>query len=463
MAYRDIRSLLDDLQKEGDLVHVEVEVDLDQEVGAICHRVSVEDGPALLFKNVKDSDLPHLTNVYGNRRRIARALGCKDYLDLGDRWSDLINSGGIPPRIVSDAPCQEEFLNGETPLLELLPLTVGNEGDAGRYITLGICIGRDPETGIHNGAPYRMLKIDDRHTTMNFTPGRDLARIRQKFLKEGKPMPVAVAIGVDPSTVLACTCPFNREVDEFAMAGALLEEPLEMVKCKTIDLEVPATAEMILEGHILMEETHTDGPFGEYHGYYGIPNRAPVFEVSAITHRRDPIYEGLYLGKLPNECAYLETAPIELDIHRQLKEIPGYRCFHMTIPGARRNCILQIQKQFEGHGKMIALAALGTPHGKDIKTLIVVDEDVNPYDWNEIEWALSTRFVPDRDVELLTGLPGAPTDPAMPREAIGTTNIISKIVMDATKPLVNPNTDICQPNQDIVNHVNRNWERYDIP
>ena len=462
MGYRELRSFLDDLKAEGDLVHVEVEVDPDQEIGAICHRVSVDDGPALLFENVKGSDMPHLTNVYGSRRRFARAFGCRDYLELGDQWADLINRGGIPPRIVSSAPCQEEFLDGEAPLLDLLPLTVGNVGDAGAYITLGFIIGRDPDTGIYNGAPYRMLKIDNRHTTMNFSPGRDLGLIREKFLKIGKPMPVAVAIGVDPMTAHACTCPFNTEVDELAMAGALLEEPLDLVRCKTIDLEVPATAEIVLEGHILMEGEHIDGPFGEYHGYYGLPNSVPIFEISAITQRRDPIYQGLYLGKLPHECAYFETVPTELDIHRQLKNVPGYRCFHMTIAGARRNCILQIQKRFEGHGKMAALAALGTAPGRDIKTLIVVDDDIDPYNWDEVEWALSTRFDPVKDVEVLTGLPGNVADPAMPREAVGTSNILSKIVMDATKPIVNPFPEPCQPDQDTMDQVLRNWESYGI-
>ena len=463
MAYRDLRGFLNDLRAEGDLVHVTAEVDPDQEIGAICHQVCLEDGPALLFENVKGYDLPHLTNVYGNRRRIARSFGCRDYLDLGDRWADLINRGGFPPRVVSQAPCQEIIRQGDDPFLDSLPLPICNEGDAGPYITLGFCIGRDPDTGIYNAAPYRMLKIDGRHTTMNFSPGRDLGLIRQKFLQSGRPMPVAVAIGVDPLTALAFTCPFNTEVDEIRMAGGLLGEPLEMVKCRTIDLEVPATSEVILEGYILMEGTHQDGPFGEYHGYYGIPTTVPIFEITALTHRRDPIYQGLYIGKLPHECAYIETAPVELEIHRLLKHVPGFRRFHMTIAGTRRNCVLQIQKRFEGHGKMAALAALGTAPGRDIKTLIVVDEDIDPYDWNEIEWALSTRFNPIEDVELFTGLPGNVADPAMPREAVGKSNLISKIILDATKSLVTPLHATCQPSRDIAAHVRHNWERYGIP
>ena len=291
---------LDDLRAEGELAHVEVEVDPDQEIGAICHKASLEDGPALLFERVKGSDLPHLTNVYGTRRRIARAFGCNDYLELVELWSDLISRGGIPPTVVSDAPCQEVVLEGEEATLDLLPLTVGNEGDAGLYVTLGFCIGRNPETGVFNGAPYRMLRIDGRHTTMNFDPGRDLGLIREAFLQAGEPAPVAVAIGVDPMTAHACVCPFNTEVDELAMAGALLGGPLEMVRCKTIDLEVPAAAEIVLEGRILMEGEHIDGPFGEYHGYYGGAHPVPIFEITAITHRREPIYQGLYIGRPPN-------------------------------------------------------------------------------------------------------------------------------------------------------------------
>lgn len=462
MAYRDLRSFLDDLRAEGELAHVEVEVDPDQEIGAICHKASLEDGPALLFERVKGSDLAHLTNVYGTRRRIARAFGCDDYLELAELWSDLISRGGIPPTVVSDAPCQEVVLKGEEATLDLLPLTVGNEGDAGRYVTLGFCIGRNPETGVFNGAPYRMLRIDGCHTTMNFDPGRDLGLIREEFLQAGEPAPVAVAIGVDPMTAHACVCPFNTEVDELAMAGALLGGPLEMVRCKTIDLEVPATAEIVLEGRILMEGEHIDGPFGEYHGYYGGAHPVPIFEITAITHRREPIYQGLYIGRPPNENAFLETAPTELDIHRQLKGVPGYRRFHMTIGGTRRNCILQIRKHFEGHGKMAALAALGTAAGRDIKTLIIVDEDVDPTNWDEVDWALSTRFDPVKDVEVLTGLPGNPVDPAMPPEAVGTSNVISKIVMDATKPLVNPLPDTCLPKPEVMDEVRENWEKYGI-
>ncbi len=462
MVYRDLRTFLDDLRKQGDLVHVEAEVDPNQEIGAVCYKVSHNFGPALLFDQVKGSELPHLTNVYGTRSRIAQAFGRDDYQELGDLWANLINHGGIPPSLVSEAPCQEVVREGEDATLDLLPLTVGNEGDAGHYITLGFCIGRNPDTGIFNGAPYRMLKIDNRHTTMNFGPGRDLGLIRAKYLKIGQPLPVAIAIGIDPMTTHACVCPFNTEVDEFAMAGALLGEPLEMVKCKTIDLEVPATAEIILEGHILMEGEHIDGPFGEYHGYYGKPESVPIFELSTITHRKEPIYQGLYIGRPPNENAFLETAPTELEIHRQLKEIPGYRCFHMTIGGTRRNCIIQIEKRFEGHGKMAALAALGTAAGRDIKTLIVVDIDVNPYDWDEVDWALSTRFDPIKDVEVLTGLPGNPVDPSMAPEAAEKSHLISKIIMDATQSNVSPIPDACLPRADVMKKVRENWNQYGI-
>ena len=462
MAYRDLRTFLDDLREAGELAHVEVEVDPNQEIGAICRKVCREGGPALLFERVKGTDISFAANVFGSRGRIARAFGCDGYETLGDKWSDLTGRGGIPPTLVADAPCQEVSTDGDGPLLDLIPWPVWNENDAGPYITLGVCIGRDRESGHHNAAPYRMLRLDGRRATMNFAPGRDLGILRSKYIEAGEPMPAAVAIGVDPMTAFAAACPFNPEVDELDMAGALLGESLEMVKCRTIDLEVPATAEIVLEGRIVPEITAPDGPFGEYHGYYGPPHRVPVFEVSAVTHRKDPIYQGLYIGMPPTENAYFETASIELEIHRGLRSVPGYLRFNMVIAGARRNGVLQIRKHFEGHGKMAGLALLGLHAASDIKTAIIVDDDIDPFDWDAVNWALSTRFNPAVDVEIMTGLPGNPLDLAMPKEEAYKANRISKIILDATKPLIEPLPDTCLPHPDVMEAVRKNWARYGI-
>lgn len=462
MSNRDLRSFLDRLRAEGDLAHVEIEVDPEQEIGAICQKVCQEGGPALFLERVKGTNIPFVTNVFGSRHRIARAFGCQTYAELGNKWSDLVSRGGISPTLVSEAPCQEVVVDGDGALLDLIPWPIWNEMDAGPYITMGICIGRDRDTGHHNAAPYRMQRLDGRRATMNFAPHRDLGLIRSRYIEADEPMPVAVAIGVDPMTAFAAACPFSSEVDELDMAGALLGGPLEMVKCRTIDLEVPATAEIVLEGHIVPELKEVDGPFGEYHGYYGPPHPVPVFEVSAITHRRDPIYQGLYIGMPPTENAYFETASIELEIHRQLRYVPGYRCFNMVIAGARRNGVLQIQKRFEGHGKMAGLALLGLHAASDIKTVIVVDDDIDPYNWDAINWALSTRFNPVVDVEILTGLPGNPLDLAMPKEEAYKSNRISKVILDATKPITEPLPETCLPRREVMEEVRKNWERYGI-
>ena len=189
MAYRDLRTFLDDLREAGELAHVEVEVDPNQEIGAICRKVCREGGPALLFEGVKGTDISFAANVFGSPGRIARAFGCDTYETLGDKWSDLTGRGGIPPTLVADAPCQEVLTDGDGPLLDLIPWPVWNENDAGPHITLGVCIGRDRESGHHNAAPYRMLRLDGRRATMNFAPGRDLGILRSKYIEAGSPCP----------------------------------------------------------------------------------------------------------------------------------------------------------------------------------------------------------------------------------------------------------------------------------
>ncbi|MDP2645118.1 MAG: UbiD family decarboxylase [Desulfobacterales bacterium] len=463
MAHKDLREFIHELERQGELVRVKVEVEKDHEVGAICRKVNDTGGPALLFENVRGYAVPLLCNVLGTRKRFAMALGSTEG-DFKKLWLQRTGGPLVDSITVPEGVCQENIILGnDINLLEKFPIPIWNGLDGGPYITLPVVISRDPETGIRNAAMYRMQVHGPNKIGILMAPYRHTDMHRVKAYENNKGLPVAIALGADPVVVMSALAPLPFGVDELAVAGALKGEPVKMVQCKTVDLEVPAAAEIVLEGEILRDERIQEGPYGEFTGYYGTVQKRLVIEVKAVTHRDQPIYQGLYNGRPPTEEHIIRGLPTEIDITQQCP-LPGIKELNLTMGGCGAfNCIVSIEKRFEGYGKMIALALLGTWGARFIKTIIVVDDDIDPFDWTQVEWALAIRVQPHRDVEIIKEVVGCALDPSLPlRERQTGSSRTSKMIIDATR-YDDADFEIpCSPRADVMAKVIRDWARYGI-
>lgn len=463
MPYRDLRQFVKRLEEEGELVRVKTQVDAAHEIGAICRKVNNQFGPALLFENVKGYENSLVCNIWGTRKRYAMTLDTTEDKIISEFMRRIDGKGPIEPVLVKTGPCKENILIGDQVDITKFIFPIWNEKDGGPYITLPLCITKDPDTGIRNVATYRMM-VHDRNTTgINLPPFRHLYMHRKKYLQRGEPIPLAIALGGPPVTHLAAVTPFPYGVDEFGMAGALQEEPLELVKCETVDLEVPAHAEIVLEGEIPIEETRPEGPYGEFTGYYGSWVQArPVFKIKAVTFRNKVMSHGLYNGVPLTEEAVLRGEPTELEAIRQTRHLDGLKKINFLHSTGDFVAVAQIHKTVDGQGKSIATGILGTSPGRWIKTLIMVDEDVDPCDMNAVNWAIATRVNPERDVEILHDFPGVELDPAMPHEEQTGMVRISKMIIDATKPVAVAYAEVCRPKPDVMSRVEKEWAKYGI-
>lgn len=463
MPFKDLREWLQKLEDEGELARVRVEVEKDHEIGAICRKVNDAGGPALYFERVQGYSIPLACNLMGTKKRFAMALEMAEE-EITREWLRRTHASCLDPVVTSHGPCQENVLEGsEVDLLKKFPIPVWNELDGGPYITLPVVISRDPETGKRNAAMYRM-QVHDRNTVgILMAPYRHAEMHRAKAAAEGRALPVAIAIGMDPAVLLAALAPLPYGVDELAVAGALRGEPVLMIKCKTIDLEVPAASEIVLEGEIPLNERWEEGPYGDFTGYYGGKIERPVVRIKAITHRNQPIYHGLYNGRPPTEEHIIRGLPIEIQIVEQCP-IPGIKAVNLTLGGcANFNAVVSIKRPFEGYGKMMGMAILATGVGRHIKNVIIVDDDVDPFDWLQVEWAVATRVQPHRDVEILKEVAGVVLDPSIPQiEKVTGSARTSKMIIDATKFDAKDYEIACMPKVEIMEKVKREWKKYDI-
>lgn len=460
MAYKDLRAFLARLEEEGHLARVRVEVDLRYEVGAICRKVLDAQGPALLFERPGGYSVPLVTNLLGTRQRYALGLETTPHR-LHQEWLQRM-AHPLPPTLVKTGPCKENILLGQEVDLYKLPIPLWNALDGGAYITFPCHISQDPETGERNAGMYRAMVHDRKTLGILAGPFRHLSLQRAKA--PDRPFPVAIALGLDPSIHIAATAPFPQGTDELAMAGALRGEPVEMVPCETIPLEAPAHAEVVLEGEIPPGVLREEGPFGEFTGYYGLRLPRPIIEIKAMTFRHHPIHQAVYEGKPPNEDSIVLAVPLEAELMR-LAPLPGLQRAHLSMGGCGAfNAVVSLAKPFEGYGKMMALAILGTWAGRSVKNLILVDEDIDPSDPRQVEWALATRVQPHRDVEIIREAPGVGLDPSMPEaeRARGTART-SKLVIDATRYDARDFEIPCLPQEEATTHVERDWPKYGIP
>ncbi len=447
MAYKNLRDFINTLEKAGELRRIAAEVEPSLEITEITDRVSKKGGPALLFENVKGSEFPVLMNAFGSDRRMAMALGAESVEEKAKELEGLIDwlfgqlrKIDIPsffpklkwarlflPHKVFKAPCQE--IIDRDPDLSKLPVLTCWPGDGGPFITLPLVITRDPETGAQNMGMYRMQVYDSKTTGMHWHLHKDGAHFYQKYKALGKRMPVAVALGDDPAVTYAATAPLPEGVSELFFAGYLRGKPVETVKCVTSDLEVPANAEIVLEGWVdPAEPLRTEGPFGDHTGYYSLRDEYPVFHVECVTRRREPIYPATIVGKPPMEDCFIAKATERLFLPLLKKMIPEIVDMNLPLEGVFHNCaIVSVEKRYSGQVHKVLNALWGLGQMMYTKMIVVVDSEIDVRDLSAVAWKVFNNIDARRDLILSDG-PLDALDHASPRPRFG-----SRLGIDATK------------------------------
>lgn len=424
----DMREFLDFLEKKGDLHHVKEEVDPTWEINGLSRIGLQELGPALMFDRIKGADLPMVTNLLGADRRFLWALGIDEWSEFNEEWLRRTEKP-VPPKIIDSAPCHEEVVEGDDIDLNRICNTVWHQYDGGPFPgTLGISVTKDPDNGLQNAGIYRMGTLGKNILgwgAPEYTHGR---QHYIKYERMGKPMPMAVITGYDPIVFTVSCTRTPPNIDEFYIAGGLRGEPLEMVKCQTIDIEVPATTEVVFEGFVRPEHRQIEGGFGEYTGYYGEARSNPVFEVTKITHRKNPIFLGAREQWYPSDSSIVVGKASQAAAYKTLKEVvPGILDLRCDVT---YEAIVKIDKLFKGHPQQAMDALWGCTYAR-YKHVIVVDKDIDIWDYNSVHWALSTRVKADRDVTITSRRAGQWLDPAIPLKPKGWQ---SGLGIDATLP-----------------------------
>ncbi len=447
----DLRTFLRQLEVEApdQVVRVTREVDPHFEVTAVLAKLEKERKfPVVIFEKVKGAKLPVVTNVHADARRLFRAIGLKNATlsefikEYGSREDKLIE-----PVIVPQGPCQEVVITGNDIDVRTLPILTYHEKDAGRYITCGMEIMRDPDTGVRNAGIYRLMIHDRESFGIQLSETAHGHYIWQAHERRNLPTPMAVVIGHHPAFYLGCLSFTSLETDELAVAGGIMGEPLELVRCKALDLEVPAHAEIILECEILPHLRKKEAPFGEYPGTYGPQRDNPIVKVKAITMRRDAMYQSSFVGHADN--LLMSGIIRSTTIMKTVKlASPKVKAVHMPTSGrCRFICHVAIDKVIEGEPKNAAMAAFAAD--PFLKYVIVVDKDVNILNDEEVLHAIATRVRADTDIFMVTHAKGSPLDPAS-YDPAGGSHLVTKMGIDATRKENYPD-EISVPGTDEVN------------
>lgn len=483
--YSSFRDFVERLDRGGELVRVKHECDPKLEIAAIADRAMKlpGGGPALLFERVRGSHFPLVINAFGSKRRMAWALGVDDLDEHAQAIADLLGAGtqmpgsmweklkmlpklarvaaAVPKSRGGAAPCQEVV---ETdPDLRTLPVLTCWPDDGGPFVTLPVVITHDPETGVRNLGMYRMQVLDRRTTAMHWQAHKTGMRHFMKAKERGQRVPVAVVLGGDPAITYAATAPLPDGVDELALAGFLRRRPVELVKCKTQDLEVPADADFVLEGYVdPTEPLVTEGPFGDHTGYYTPRDQYPAFHVTCITRRRDPIYPATVVGRPPMEDAYMGKATERLFLPLLRTTLPELVDYNLPVEGVFHNMsIVAIDKQFPFHGRKLMHALWGLGQLMFTKCVVVVDKDVNVHDVAEVAWRVLNNIDPKRDVMISEG----PYD--VLDHASCTVGYGGKIGIDATRKWKEEGYDrewpeVCVTTPEVRARVDRMWNELGI-
>jgi 4-hydroxy-3-polyprenylbenzoate decarboxylase len=448
VAYRDLRDFLHTLDKKGELKRISAEVDPVLEIAEITDRTVKAGGPALLFEKPKGSRIPVVTNLVGTERRMNLALEVESLDEVAERIHSFLDMqspqgifekvkmlpklaelGSFFPKTVRSGDCQEvvrdkDFSLDHFPILQCWPQ------DGGRYITWPMVITKNPETGKRNVGCYRMQVFDERTTGMHWQTqkhGADHYRSARSKNPDGK-LQVAVAIGADPSTCLAGILPVPPDMDEFLFSGFLRRDPVELVQCKTVDLQVPANAEIVLEGYVEVGEQRTEGPFGDHTGFYSLEGEFPVFHLTCITQRRDPVYLTTIVGPPPQEDYFIGHAIERVFLPVMKMQYPEIVDVAMPAEGIFQNLmIVAIRKSYPGQARKIMNAIWSLGQAMFTKVVVVVDHDVNVQNSSEVVWKALCAIDPERDVQFVLG-PVDTLDHAARRQDFG-----SKMGIDATR------------------------------
>jgi 4-hydroxy-3-polyprenylbenzoate decarboxylase len=420
MAYKDLREFIDELDRMGELKHIQAPVNQDLEITEITDRVSKQEGPALLFHNVIGHKTPVLINALGSKKRMLKGLGLtsydnffEKYFELLDKPSNMMDKLKLLPRLneimqmmpktVKSGPCKEVIIK-DNPSLNLLPAIKCWPQDGGRYITLPLVFTVDPKSGKHNCGVYRLQIFDEKTLGMHWQLHKHGAHHHLKHQGEKKRMEVAIAIGCDPALTFSAVAPLPDDIYEMLFAGLLREKSVEMVRCETVDLEVPAHAEFVLEGYVDPDESRIEGPFGDHTGYYSLEDNYPVLHLTCITHRKDPIYQTTIVGPPPQEDGYIGQAITALFLPIIQKQFPEIVDMNMPIEGIFHNLVLvSIRKRYAGHARKIMHGIWGLGQAMFSKVIVVVDDDVDVQNIREVTWKALNHIDPERDIEFVMG------------------------------------------------------------
>ncbi|MBL4908215.1 MAG: UbiD family decarboxylase [Sneathiella sp.] len=494
MSYASLRDFMDLLEKEGKLIRVSEPVSTNLEMTEIQTRLLAEDGPAVLFENPitetgEPAKMPVLVNLFGTVDRVAMGMNKEPHelRSVGETLAFLRQPeppegfreamGMLPvlktvmamrPKTVRSAPCQEVVLTGEDINLDDLPIQTCWPGEPAPLITWPLVVTKGPgneKSDDFNLGIYRMQKLSRNKTIMRWLKHRGGAQHHQRWAKEkAEPLPVAVVIGADPGTILAAVTPIPDNLSEYQFAGLLRGQKVELVDCKTIPLKVPATAEIILEGHVSLDEYEDEGPYGDHTGYYNSVEQFPVFTISAITMRKKPIYLSTFTGRPPDEPSVLGEALNELFIPLIQQQFPEIVDFWLPPEGCSyRIAVISIKKSYAGHAKRIMMGAWSyLRQFMYTKFIIIVDDDINCRDWKDVMWAVSTRMDPVRDITTIENTPIDYLDFASPDSGLG-----GKIGLDATNKLP-PETKRewgkkILMDEEVVTKVSEIWDQLGLP
>jgi 4-hydroxy-3-polyprenylbenzoate decarboxylase len=450
MNFKDLREYIAFLEQKGDLRRITAPVSCELEITEIADRVVQSGGPALLFENVTGYDVPVLINMFTSDQRMAWALGVEKLEDLVERMQgvlqlmhgppeglmnklrtlgQLARLGSFQPKTVRNAPCQEVVLQGEEVDLFQLPILKCWPQDGGRYITLPLVITKDPETGVQNYGTYRMQVFDARTTGMHWQThkvGAHHYRVTQE--RQSERLEVAVALGGDPATIWTGSAPLPPDMDEMVVAGFIREEGVELVPARTMDLLVPAQSEIVLEGYVIPGEERLEGPFGDHTGYYSMEDSYPVFHVTTITRRRQPIYPTTFVGRPPKEDYWMGKVTERVFLPLIKLMLPEVVDINMPAEGIFHNLVIvSIKKEYPGQARKVMFGLWGLGLMSLAKTIVVVDHFVNVQDLSEVAWRVANNLDPGKDLVVVEG-PLDDLDVASPTPKFG-----SKLGIDATQ------------------------------
>ncbi|OGX04959.1 MAG: menaquinone biosynthesis decarboxylase [Omnitrophica bacterium RIFCSPLOWO2_12_FULL_50_11] len=479
LEYQNLRQFLDLLRRSDELKEIDASVDPELEITEIYDRVVKQEGSALLFRKVRGSEIPLVINLFGSKKRMNLLLGVTDVEEAARRISQFLDQkppetflekigffpklkelSALNPKLISSGASQE-VVRTEGPMLDLLPIQKCWPADGGKFITFPIVITRDPETKKRNVGLYRMHVYDNRTTGMHWQIHKDGAE-HYRRLKKGERLDVCAVLGADPLQLFAAACPLPYGMDEFSLAGFLRGEPVKLVKAKTVNLKVPADAEIVLEGYVEAGESRVEGPFGDHTGFYSRAKDFPVFHITAMTHRKNPIYVSTVVGRPPMEDCYMGKAIERIFLPVIQKQLPEIVDLNLPWEGCFHNClIVSIRKSFPHHARKVMHAIWGLGQMTFSRSILVFDHDCNVQDVKEVAWRAFNNVDPKRDFVFSEG-PIDELDHSANQDFFG-----SKIGIDCTRKTAEEGMQRPWPEDMVMTDevkelVTRRWQEYGL-